>query len=136
MYTASFRASGRSAIPIEPGAVSEKPCHSYRRRPGLREQVDVSAGGSHLPDAVQQGTRYRVAQTASLVPRKHRHIDNVEVPTPISEQASHANDLAAAFLYDMAGSSTPGQRTGGLLLGLRREPRFLPQTQVVHDGWR
>lgn len=30
----TYRASRRSAIPIEPGAVSAKPCRSYRRRPG------------------------------------------------------------------------------------------------------
>jgi hypothetical protein len=92
----------------------------------IREEVDVSAWGSRLPDAIQQEAQDRVAQAAPLVRRKHRHIDDVEVPAPIPEQAPHADDFAAVFHHDMAGSPTATQRSHGLLIGLWGKPCFAP----------
>jgi len=92
----------------------------------VREQVDVRAGRSVLSDLFQQSAQDGVAQPAPLVLGKDRHVDDVEVPAPVTEQAPHADYLASALAHDVAGRPTAAQRSCGLLLGLRRQPCLLP----------
>jgi hypothetical protein len=102
----------------------------------VREQIDASAGGSAFADTVQECGKDRIAKAPPLMFRQHCHVDHVEVPASVSEHPSHANDLAPGFLHDMASSPTTRKSCPRLFLGLRCQPRYQPQPEVVGNRWR
>lgn len=61
----------------------------------VSEQVHVGASRRELSDVIEQGAQNSVSQTTPLVLGEDRHVDDVEVPAPVTEQAAHGRDLAS-----------------------------------------
>jgi hypothetical protein len=83
------------------------------------QKVDEGAGRSHFLDVIEESAKDRVAQTAPLVFGHDGHIDDMEVPAPVAQHASHPHNFAVRLVNDMTSSPTPRQSHRGLLLGDR-----------------
>jgi hypothetical protein len=73
------------------------------------------------------------AQAAALVVRKRRHVDDVEVPAAVADDAAHGDGVAGRLVHDVAGRPGAIDARAGLVLGLGREARAATQRDVVLD---
>jgi len=69
---------------------------------------------------------------ARLVPGKHRHVDDMEVPSAVPDDAAHADDLA--LVLHGHGVQGAGEAETRGLDGLGTEARFTPEHAVLVDA--